>query len=231
MAKFKIGDMVIGNKRANRYAFSDEGYVGEVIRFITDDDSDKDAARCRDCYGADMIIRGKHPIRDDGTVDFCVKSDCFDLIERDGVPYSSMSVGGITFTAAMPIISGPGLGPDDGMSIVPNRILKSGDRTIVFWEDGTKTIVKRAEDEADNDYAAFTAAFAIKLFGSNSALKRMIDKKLEYQKTKTEKKESPLHAEPVVDAMEKIGAMAIDGLVKKAAEFAASIGRREDDKK
>lgn len=68
-----------------------------------------------------------------------------------------------------------------GMSIVPKRILRSGDRTIVFWEDGTKTIVKRAEDEPDNDYAAFTAAFAIKLFGSNSALKRMIFKKLEHQ--------------------------------------------------
>ena len=128
-----------------------------------------------------------------------------------------------------------------GMSIIPKRILRSGDRTIVFWEDGTKTIVKRAEDEPDNDYTAFTAAFAIKLFGSNSALKRMIDKKLEYQKTKTEKKESPLHAEPVVDAVAKIGATVLDNLVKKATELAESIGRRividvgpvveEDDKK
>lgn len=76
---------------------------------------------------------------------------------------------------------------DCGMSIVPKRILRSGDRTIVFWQDGTKTIVKRSEDELDNDYAAFTAAFAIKLFGSNSALKRMIFKKLEYQKAKQKK--------------------------------------------
>ena len=56
------------------------------------------------------------------------------------------------------------------------RILKSGNRTIVFWKDGTKTIVKRAEDEADNDYAAFTAALGIKLYGSNSALKRVVSK-------------------------------------------------------
>lgn len=56
----------------------------------------------------------------------------------------------------------------------PERILRSGNRMIVFWKDGTKTIVKRAEDEADSDYAAFTAALGIKLFGSNSALKRII---------------------------------------------------------
>lgn len=63
------------------------------------------------------------------------------------------------------------------------RILKSGNRTIVFWKDGTKTIVKRAEDEADNDYAAFTAALGIKLYGSNSALKRVVSK-VQVQKPK-----------------------------------------------
>lgn len=67
----------------------------------------------------------------------------------------------------------------------PKRILKSGRATIVFWADETKTIVKRAEDEPDNDYAAFTAALAIKLFKSNSALKKLIERKTEYQKTKS----------------------------------------------
>lgn len=66
----------------------------------------------------------------------------------------------------------------------PNRILKSGNRTIVFWSDGTKTIVKRAEDEPDNDYAAFTAALGIKIFGSNSALRRMIKKTVKVQEKK-----------------------------------------------
>lgn len=67
----------------------------------------------------------------------------------------------------------------------PSRILKSGNRTIVFWNDGTKTIVKRAEDEQDNDYAAFTAALGIKLYGSNSALKRIVER-TETQKQKGE---------------------------------------------
>lgn len=57
----------------------------------------------------------------------------------------------------------------------PKRILRSGPCTIVFWEDGTKTIVRKAPDEEDNAYAAFTAALAIKIFGSNQAVKRIVE--------------------------------------------------------
>ena len=60
----------------------------------------------------------------------------------------------------------------------------------MFWPDGEKTIVKRAADEPDNDYAAFTAALGIKLFGSNSALKRMIERKTVHQKPKEKKKDT-----------------------------------------
>lgn len=66
----------------------------------------------------------------------------------------------------------------------PTSILKSGNRTIVFWQDGTKTVVKRAEDERDDVHAAFAAALAIKMFGSNSALRRLIQKRLKVQKKK-----------------------------------------------
>ena len=62
------------------------------------------------------------------------------------------------------------------------KILTSGNRTIVFWTDGTKTIVKRANDERPNDYSAFTAALAIKVYGNNSQVKRILDRKSEYQK-------------------------------------------------
>lgn len=68
-----------------------------------------------------------------------------------------------------------------------SRILKSGDRTIVFWTDGTKTIVKRSNDERDSDYAAFTAALAIKIFGSNSAVKRLIERNTVVQPPKEQK--------------------------------------------
>lgn len=66
----------------------------------------------------------------------------------------------------------------------PDRILKSGNRTIVFWNDGEKTIVKRADGEPDNTYVAFTAAFAKRFFGSNSALNKMIQNRTVYQKPK-----------------------------------------------
>ena len=64
----------------------------------------------------------------------------------------------------------------------PKRILRSGPATIVFWEDGTKTIVKLSEGEDDNAYAAFTAALGVKIFGSNSKLKKMVQTKTEEQK-------------------------------------------------
>ena len=67
--------------------------------------------------------------------------------------------------------------------VKPKRILKSGNRMIVFWDDGSKTIVKRAEDEPDNDYNAFTAALAIKTYGSNSQVKKIL-KCVETQKEK-----------------------------------------------
>ena len=72
---------------------------------------------------------------------------------------------------------------------MPTRILRSGDRVIVFWSDNSKTIVKRSEDTTDDIYSAFTAALAIKMYGSNSALKRMIRKKTDYQKKKEKKHE------------------------------------------
>lgn len=66
----------------------------------------------------------------------------------------------------------------------PRRILKSGNATIVFWGDGTKTVVKRSEGEPDDPYAAFGAALCKKLYGSNSAVKKLIERKTEVQTVK-----------------------------------------------
>ena len=81
---------------------------------------------------------------------------------------------------------------DDEIAVWPERIVKSGRATIVFWEDGTKTVVKRSHDEPDNDYNAFLAALGIKIFGSNSQLKKIIKEQTVVQKPKKAKDVCPI---------------------------------------
>ena len=57
------------------------------------------------------------------------------------------------------------------------RILRNGPATIVFWGDGTKTVVKRPEGKEDDIYEAFTAALGIKMYKTNSHLKKLIKTK------------------------------------------------------
>jgi hypothetical protein len=59
-------------------------------------------------------------------------------------------------------------------SLVPTKIIRSNNATIVFWSDDTKTVVKRSQNTPDDPYNAFCAALGIKLYGTNSALKRAI---------------------------------------------------------
>lgn len=66
------------------------------------------------------------------------------------------------------------------MGLTPVRILQSGNRVIVFWDDDSKTVVKRSDDTDDDIYGAFTAALAIKVYGSNSQVNRIIDRKHEH---------------------------------------------------
>lgn len=68
---------------------------------------------------------------------------------------------------------------DYAASVIPERIIKSGPATIVFWADGTKTVVKCAKGTEPDDYAAFCAALAKKVYGSNSALKRAMQMALD----------------------------------------------------
>jgi len=56
----------------------------------------------------------------------------------------------------------------------PAKIIYNGVATVVFWEDGTKTVVKRSEGTKDDKYNAFCAALAKKVYGTNSRLKNCI---------------------------------------------------------
>ena len=59
----------------------------------------------------------------------------------------------------------------------PVRIIYNVKATIVFWKDGTKTVVKLSEGDYDNPYNAFCAALAKKIFGNNSRVRKIVDKK------------------------------------------------------
>lgn len=64
----------------------------------------------------------------------------------------------------------------------PKRIVRNGRATIVFWYDGKKTVVKRKHGEPDDPYLAFLAALGKKVYGSNSAIKRLIEDTTDNQK-------------------------------------------------
>lgn len=56
-----------------------------------------------------------------------------------------------------------------------DRIVFSGPATIVFWMDGTKTVVKCMEGEKFERYAGFAAACMKKMFGSTSRAKAIMN--------------------------------------------------------
>ena len=80
------------------------------------------------------------------------------------------------------------------------KIITQGIATVVFWEDGTKTVVKRADDEPDSVYAAFTAALAIKCYGSNSAVKRIVGGAKE---KKTKRKQRNMSSDELYEAAKR----------------------------
>lgn len=65
----------------------------------------------------------------------------------------------------------------------PRKIIKNGPATIVFWRDGSKTVVKRKAGAIDSTYTAFCAALAKEIFGGTKQVQRMIER----VETKTQK--------------------------------------------
>lgn len=62
------------------------------------------------------------------------------------------------------------------------RIFYDDVATVVFWTDGTKTVVKCPEGTPYDEYSAFCAALAKKIYGNNSKLQREIKNKAKYSK-------------------------------------------------
>lgn len=60
--------------------------------------------------------------------------------------------------------------------------------TDVLWSDGTVTVVKLKENEDFDEYTAFCAALAKKIFGSTNAVNTIVKKTACYPLTKAQKK-------------------------------------------
>lgn len=89
---------------------------------------------------------------------------------------------GSCIAPGLPFIKAKTLGDD----FKPKKIIHSGPKTIVFFKNGEKIIVSCGENETYDDYTAFCAALAKKIFGSTSRAKKIM-KSVTVEKT--EKKE------------------------------------------
>jgi len=69
-----------------------------------------------------------------------------------------------------------------------DRIIFNPPATIVFWKDGSKTVVKCHGDQTFNPYYGFCAALAKHIYKSNSAVNRMVDKYVSEMTKGTSKK-------------------------------------------
>ena len=57
------------------------------------------------------------------------------------------------------------------------EIIYNDAATIVYWTDGTKTVVKCNENDEYSEYSGFVAAVAKKMYGGANAINRLIDSK------------------------------------------------------
>lgn len=93
-----------------------------------------------------------------------------------------------------------------------DRIIFNPPATIVFWDDGTKTVVKCMEDQPYEKYAGFAMACMKKMFGSTSRakaimsecdmdnLKPVVETKPKPEPKKTEQKQKTIDVKDLVEA-------------------------------
>lgn len=87
------------------------------------------------------------------------------------------------------------------------KIMHNGPATIVFWKDGTKTVVRLKEGDKYDPYAAFTAAVAKRVYGKTVKISEIVDryskdlKKIDIPETPP----SELSVEELKAAADKLG--------------------------
>ena len=88
-------------------------------------------------------------------------------------------------------------------SLNVSKIIFNPPATIVFWEDGTKTVVKCAAEDEFSEYYGFLAALGKKVYENNSQIKKLIDEKAERHENKKGEKDIPdVSVDSLTDAYE-----------------------------
>lgn len=99
------------------------------------------------------------------------------------------------------------------------RIIFNPPATIIFWDDGTKTVVKCMKDQPYEKYAGFAAACLKKMFGSTSrakAIMELCDDELVHPKKVADEPEKPKTKPKTINVEQLINAF-VSG-IKQAAE-------------
>ena len=95
-----------------------------------------------------------------------VTSSLFDTPKRnDGIIPADLAKAFLNFTFGAPRVS-----------LGVKQVIFSGPKTIVFWIDGTKTIVSCGEGDNNDPYAGFCAAVTKRVFGSTSQAKKVLER-------------------------------------------------------
>lgn len=72
------------------------------------------------------------------------------------------------------------------------KVIFNPPATIVFWGDGTKTVVKRMHGEPFDMYHGFTAALAKKVYGNSTRVRKIVYKfEDSYYKARAEETNQP----------------------------------------
>ena len=95
-----------------------------------------------------------------------VTPSLFDTPKRnDGIIPAALAKAFLNFTFGAPRVS-----------LGVKQVIFSGPKTIVFWIDGTKTIVSCGEGDNSDPYAGFCAAVTKRVFGSTSQAKKVLER-------------------------------------------------------
>lgn len=88
---------------------------------------------------------------------------------------NSFSINNCTATSTANVTRDKPKPPNSEFDLKPIDIIFSNPATIVYWNDGTKTVVKIMDGDIYDETYGVAMCYTKKIFGSNSKFKKMID--------------------------------------------------------